>query len=403
MTLLSENAPPSDARADYPVAGYARHDAYFKAHDLQTPCLLLDLDLVAERLGALRQALPNVEVYYAVKACAAPELLSLMAQLGCGFDVASTGEMDMCVAAGADPATFSFGHTVKTHAAIKDAWRRGVRLFAFDSREELAKIADAAPGADVVCRLRVETTGSLFGPVSRKFGCGEPDAVELLVEAVRLGLRPKALTFHVGSQQREPSDWDLAIAGCARITEKLAVHGIELDLLNLGGGLPTQYGEALPRLSAYADAIHASLARHYPSTPRLMIEPGRFLSGDAGLIRSEVVLTTTRTDTGTRWVYVDTGRFGGLSETEGEVVRFPLVPLRDGRPLGTPVAPAVLAGPTCDPADVLYEHTPRQLPADLTAGDQLDFLAAGAYTAPYASVGFNGFAPLRTYCFGGGI
>ena len=405
MTLLSENTPPNEALADYPVARYARHDAYFKAHDdVQTPCLLLDLDMVAERLRSLREALPNVEVYYAVKACAAPELLRLMVRLGCGFDVASTGEIDMVLAAGADPAMLSFGHTVKTRSAIEDAWKRGVKLFAFDSPEELAKIADAAPGAEVVCRITVDTTGSQWGPTSRKFGCGGPEqAVELLLQAARLGLRPKALTFHVGSQQREPSDWDIAISRCATITRELAAHGVEIEVLNLGGGLPSQYGDALPQLSAYADAIYASLARHFPNTPRLLIEPGRFLSGDAGLIRSKVVLATTRADTGKRWVYVDVGRFGGLAETEGEVIRFPLVALRDGTGLDSPAAPAVLAGPTCDPADVMYEREPRRLPIDLTAGDQLDFLAAGAYTAPYASVAFNGFAPMRTYCFGGAL
>lgn len=405
MTLLSEQTPPDEAVADYPVARYARHDAYFKAHDLPTPCLLLDLDMVVERHRSLREALPDVDVYYAVKACAAPELLKLMVRLGCGFDVASTGEIEMVVAAGADPATLSFGHTVKTHAAIADAWKRGVKLFAFDSVEELAKIADAAPGAEVVCRISVETSGSQWGPTSRKFGCGGPEhAVEQIREAARLGLKPKALTFHVGSQQREPSDWDIAIARCATITEELAGHGIELELLNLGGGLPSTYNEAVPQVSAYADAIYTSLARHYPSTPRLMIEPGRFLSGDAGLIRSTVVLATTRAaDEGRRWVYVDTGRFGGLAETEGEVIRFPLVALRDGTVLDSPATPAVLAGPTCDPADTLYERTPRRLPIDLTAGDHLDFHATGAYTAPYASVGFNGFEPLRTYCFGGAI
>ena len=182
MTLLSENTPPNEALADYPVARYARHDAYFKAHDLQTPCLLLDLDMVAERHQSLREALPNVEVYYAVKACAAPELLRLMVRLGCGFDVASTGEIDMVLAAGADPAMISFGHTVKTHSAIEDAWKRGVKMFAFDSPEELAKIADAAPGADVVCRLRWTPPGRSGGRRAASSAAARPEhAVELLL------------------------------------------------------------------------------------------------------------------------------------------------------------------------------------------------------------------------------
>ena len=403
MTMLSEHAPPDETGTRYPVARYARHDAYFRSHDLQTPCLLLDLDIVADQYRKLRDVLPDAEVYYAVKACAAPELLRLLVGLGCGFDVASTGEIDMCLAAGADPATLSFGNTVKKPSAIDDAWRRGVTLFAFDSAEELVKIAAKAPGASLVCRITVETTGAQW-PISRKFGCGEPGrAVELLLDACHLGLHPKALTFHVGSQQREPENWDIGISRCATVTRELAAHGVEIELLNLGGGLPSRYDDALPGLDQYAAAIHESLARHYPITPRLIIEPGRFLPGDAGLIRSEVVLATAR-GTGEnekRWVYVDIGRFGGLAETEGEAIRFPLVPLRDGGPLTSPTSPGVLAGPTCDSADVLYERAPRDLPVDLAAGDQLDFLATGAYTAPYASVGFNGFEPLHTHCFGG--
>lgn len=342
--------------------------------------------------------MPSAAIYYAVKANADPELLRTLVAIGCGFDVASTGEIDACIAAGAEPELISFGNTVKKESAIRYAHERGIRLYSIDSAAELEKIARSAPGADVCCRIIVRTTGAQW-PISRKFGCTEEDAVDLLRQARSLGLNPRGSTFHVGSQQRRPGSWQSGVAAAARVAAKLAAEGIELDLLNLGGGLPVRYDAGVPGLTAYATAINNSVAEHFRHVPNLIIEPGRYLPGDAGLIRSEVVLVVNR-EHGRRWVYVDVGRFGGLAETEGEAIAYPLVARRPGGEFAGEQAPAVVAGPTCDSADVLYEQTPVLLPADLRPGDHIDFLATGAYTTPYASVGFNGFPPLPTYCFG---
>jgi ornithine decarboxylase len=387
----------------FPVPAYARHDAYFRRHGLSTPCLLLDLDAVSESLRRLALEMPGAEIYYAVKACAEPPLLRLLAESGCGFDVASPGEIDLCLAAGADVTRLSYGNTVKKARDIGYAHRLGIRVFAFDSAQELAKIAEAAPGSDVICRLTVVTTGAQW-PISRKFGCRPHDAAAWLRHAAELGLNPCGLTFHVGSQQRNPESWDTGIAVAGQLAAQLAADGIELPLLNLGGGLPAGYDSSLPPLGTYGKAIRDSLRRHFPRPPRLIIEPGRYLPADAGLVRSEVVSVVERHEPSSRrWVYVDVGRFGGMAETEGEAIRFPLVATRDAGPVGGRQGPAVLAGPTCDSADVLYEHEPVMLPLDLRAGDHLDFLAAGAYTRPYASVGFNGFPPLPVHCFAGPV
>lgn len=396
--MTRTTAPDQDTT---PLPSYARHDAYFTAHRLTTPCLIMDLDVVAERYRQLRAALPEAEVFYAVKANADPRLLRTLARLGCGFDVASPREIDFCLGAGANPANVSYGNTVKKEQDIRYAHERGVRLYSVDSVEELTKLAVAAPGALVCCRVTVTSTGAQW-PISRKFGCDPEQAVELMRRATTLGLLPYGVTFHVGSQQRNPASWGDGIAEAARVIDTLAAEGIALPLLNLGGGLPARYDAELPQLRGYADAIRAALATIGTTPRRLIIEPGRYLPGDAGMIRSQVVLVTTRTHPQRRrWVYVDIGRFGGLAETEGEAISYPLAASRPGGDLGAELGPAVLAGPTCDSADVLYEQTPRQLPTDLRPGDYLDFHATGAYTTPYASVGFNGFAPLPTYCFGG--
>ncbi|MEO6703553.1 MAG: type III PLP-dependent enzyme [Jatrophihabitantaceae bacterium] len=396
-------AEAAEVRADYPqqpVVDYDRHRTIFSANQLSTPRLLLDLDVVAAQYRHLQLLVPGGEIYYAVKANAEPAVLSLLTSLGCGFDVASPGEIAACLRAGASPDRLSYGHPVKKSADISHAFGIGIRLFAFDSAAELDKLALAAPGCEVMCRVTVGSAGAQW-PISRKFGCAPHEAVSLLRYAQSLGLRPAGITFHVGSQQREPARWHDAIGVMAGIISALAAEGIGIDILNVGGGLPARYDPELPNLASYAQAMLTGLQRHELAPSRLIVEPGRYLVADAGLIRSEVVLAVTRAEpSGHRWIYVDVGRFSGLAETEGEAIRFPLVAMRGDRPAPGPLAEAVVAGPTCDSADTLYELN-RPLLAQVSEGDYLDFLATGAYTSTYSSVGFNGFEPLPTSCFAG--
>ena len=277
-----------------------------------------------------------------------------------------------------------------------------MRLFAFDSREELLKLAAAAPGAAVFCRLLTPSVGADW-PLSRKFGCAPDMAADLLLEAARLGLAPCGVSFHVGSQQRDPAQWEPAIARAAAVMGEVRRRSggrVLLRMLNLGGGFPAQYLEDVPAVEAYAAAIRAATQRHFPEDgpvprPRLMVEPGRYLVADAGVLRTEVVLVARKSYSDPeRWVYLDAGVFGGLAETLGEAIRYRLATARDG----TPTGPVVLAGPTCDSLDVLYERHRYQLPLDLAAGDQLDILSAGAYTSAYCTDGFNGFFPMPVHC-----
>jgi ornithine decarboxylase len=204
------------------------------------------------------------------------------------------------------------------------------------------------------------------------------------------------VSFHVGSQQTDPQAWTRSIAHAARIFRACAHRGVPLDLLNLGGGLPGHYETAIPPLSDYADAIEGALAREFGrSRPRILIEPGRYLAADAGVLRSEVLLISKKAPHAPeRWVYLDAGIFNGLYETLGERIRYRIRTRHDG----SACSPAVIAGPTCDSTDILYQRTRYDLPLDLAVGDHVDFLSAGAYTASYASVEFNGFSPIRIYC-----
>ena len=371
--------------------------AYLAEERPATPVLVLDLDVVAARYDKLQAAIPDSEIFYAVKANPAAEILRLLVARGASFDVASAGEVDLCLQAGADPTLISYGNPIKKRSDIAYAFNKGVRLFAFDSEAELEKLAEVAPGAEVFCRILTSNEGADW-PLSRKFGCDLDMATDLLATAAKLELAPIGVSFHVGSQQRNPSQWDAPLAQVAWMFDELAEKGIELSLVNLGGGFPAIYRSSVPPIAAYGDAIRKSIQRHFNhrgSQPRIIAEPGRYLVADAGVIATEVVLVSRKAYTDdTRWVFLDIGRYGGLAETEGEAIAYMIDTPHDGGPTGA----VVLAGPTCDSVDVMYEHADYHLPLALTEGDIVHILSTGAYTSTYASVAFNGFPPLRVVC-----
>lgn len=363
----------------------------------ETPCLVLDVDVVRRRYGALRAALPDARICYAVKANPDPAVVAELVGLGSSFDVASPGEIDLCLGLGASPETISYGNPIKKRAHVAHAHDRGVRLFATDSESDVDNIAELAPGAQVFCRLLVGDAGSRT-PFGRKFGCAPDEAVRLLHRAADRGLDPCGVSFHIGSQQLDPVAWEHGVAAARRAFEGLAERGVEPRVVNLGGGLPATYTQQAPDLDAYAARIELALDEHFgPDRPELLVEPGRHLVGDAGVLRSEVVLVTPDSGGAGRWVYLDIGRYNGLAETEGEAITYRISTARDGDPPG----PVVLAGPTCDGDDVLYQHNRYELPLTLRQGDWVELLSSGAYTASYSSVGFNGFAPLPTHVVDG--
>jgi ornithine decarboxylase len=361
----------------------------------ETPCLVVDLDVVAEAYQTLRTYLPLAKVFYAVKANPAGEIVDLLRGLGSSFDVASRGEIELCLGRGVTPERLSFGNTIKKERDVAYAYEQGVRLFAFDSAAELEKLARSAPGARVFCRILVDGAGAEW-PLSRKFGCAPEMAVELLRAAKQQGLEPYGVSFHVGSQQTNLDQWDSAVGRAARMFSLLAEADITLRMVNIGGGFPAHYRGEVPGVERYAAAVMAAVTRYFGNDlPEIIIEPGRSLVGDAGIIQSEVVLISQKAaGDAKRWIYLDVGKFNGLAETMDESIKYRIRTPADGGATGA----TVIAGPTCDSADILYEKTEYRLPMALKVGDKVQILSTGAYTSSYASVGFNGFTPIKTYC-----
>ncbi|AEV28950.1 diaminopimelate decarboxylase [Sphaerochaeta pleomorpha str. Grapes] len=361
----------------------------------ETPLIVIDLAQIKDNYQELTTLFPQASIYYAVKANPAVEILSLLDSQKSNFDVASRYELDQLLALGVEGSRISFGNTIKKATDIAYFYEKGVRLFASDSEQDIRNLAEHAPNSKIYVRLLPEESSSADWPLSRKFGCSTEMAFDLIVLAQKLGLEPFGLSFHVGSQQRDIEQWGNAISRCAALAKELKeTKQIEIRMLNMGGGFPATYKLPNAPLEEYASKINFYLEREFGDDHlQIIIEPGRSLAADSGTLVTQVILVSKKSTGGTpRWVYVDAGLFNGMIETLDESIKYRIVSEKTG-----PTDNVILAGPTCDSMDVMYEKEKVELPLDLKQGDRLYIRSAGAYTASYASVAFNGFPPIQTF------
>ncbi|QQD24834.1 type III PLP-dependent enzyme [Venatoribacter cucullus] len=378
----------------YDAETFARLKTFSDQHD--TPFMVLDSKTFTRQLDELIEAFPYAKTYYAIKANPMPELLRILRDRGCCFDVASRYELDKVMAEGVTGDRISYGNTIKKPKDIRYFYEKGVTLFATDSEADLRNIAKAAPGSRVFVRILTEGSETADWPLSRKFGCQTDMAMDLCLLARDLGLVPYGISFHVGSQQRDIGAWDSAIAKVKVIFERLKDEdGVNLRMINLGGGFPANYISRTNDLKTYAEEITRFLREDFGDEfPEIILEPGRSLVANAGLLVSEVVLISRKDRTSLhRWVFTDIGKFGGLIETMDESIKYPLFVEKKGE-----TEEVVLAGPTCDSADILYENYKYELPLNLAMGDRLYWFSTGAYTTTYSAIEFNGFPPLKSFC-----
>ncbi|MDD4527699.1 MAG: type III PLP-dependent enzyme [Candidatus Margulisbacteria bacterium] len=362
----------------------------------QTPFLIVSLEKVAQNYDDLKKNLPYAKIYYAVKANPDEKVLKLLAKRGSNFDTATIYELDQLLELGVSPDRISFGNTIKKEEDIAYAYEKGIRMYATDSIVDLLKISRAAPESKVFFRL-LSSGGDADWPLSKKFGVYPDTAYKLAKKAKKLGLIPYGLSFHVGSQQREIGQWDNAIAKCKYLFDALKKDGIELKMINMGGGFPANYVQPTQSLEVYADEITRFLEEDFPEgLPEIIIEPGRSIVADSGVMVSEVVMVTKKTKLDTyRWVFLDVGKFNGLIETIDESIKFPIFTEKHAN--SKKISDVIIAGPTCDSADIMYEDFKYTLADSLKEQDRVFILTTGAYTYSYCSVCFNGFPPLKVY------
>ncbi|MFF2354739.1 type III PLP-dependent enzyme [Kitasatospora sp. NPDC058115] len=366
--------------------------------------IIFDLDGIEAQYDALLSELPGIDVRFAMKACPVDEVLDCLAARGAGFDAAGPQEITQALRTGVPVGRIHYGNTVKSDRQIAEAYRLGVRDFATDSLADVAALAEHAPGARVFCRLATTGEGALWG-LSRKFGCSPEDAVRVLTAARDAGLIPAGLSVHVGSQQLTVEAWQSALDTLAVVIEETARHGILLQHVNLGGGLPAlgvldRLGHPLqPPVDKMFAVIREGMEylREVSAGPLdFLLEPGRHLVADHGAIRAHVTRLTERQQLGgerSHWLYLSCGKFNGLYEMDGLRYR-----LEFPAHAGAPTVPAVIAGPTCDSDDAYDEGAGVPVPRDAASGDPVWILSCGAYATSYTTRGFNGFPPLPHSC-----
>ncbi|CAE6943076.1 MULTISPECIES: type III PLP-dependent enzyme [Pseudomonas] len=377
----------------YPRATFQKMKEFADQHE--TPFVVIDTQIISKAYDDLKAGFDFAKIYYAVKANPAVEIIELLKDKGSSFDIASIYELDKVMGCGVSPDRISYGNTIKKAKDIRYFYEKGVRMFSTDSEADLRNIAKAAPGSKIYVRILTEGSTSADWPLSRKFGCQTDMALDLLILAKQLGLDPYGVSFHVGSQQRDIDVWDAAIAKVKVIFERLKEEdGIVLRMINMGGGFPANYIQRTNSLETYAEEIIRFLKDDFgDDLPEIILEPGRSLISNAGILVSEVVLVSRKSRTAVeRWVFTDVGKFSGLIETMDEAIKFPIWTEKKGE-----MEEVVIAGPTCDSADIMYENYKYGLPLNLASGDRLYWLSTGAYTTSYSAVEFNGFPPLKSF------
>src|SRR6056297_1594293 len=360
------------------------------AEILDTPFLALDLSYVEQNYKNLKNSINNVDVYYAVKANSHSDILTLLKNLGGSFDAASRGEINKLLSLGVDPNKISFGNTIKKESDIKYAWENGITVFAVDSEMEVEKIARNAPEAKVYGRISTSSNDADW-PLSDKFGTDVDHVISILEYAHRKGLNAYGVSFHVGSQSYNKFKWKEAILNASEVFEKLALKGIHLKLLNLGGGMPVQHVKPIPEVKEIGDVINESIKEYlyWVDGLKVITEPGRSMVGNAGIMASRVMLRSRK---GTKnWIYLDVGVFHGLMETI-ENFRYEVVV---DRKENHETMSMTLAGPSCDSVDTIYDEI--DLPVDIDYNDVVYFMNTGAYTIEYASPQFNGITPPEVF------
>lgn len=344
----------------------------------RTPALVINKRLIRERYQEFRDQFKGARLYYALKANPHPGIVQLLQEMGCEFEISSLGELELLLRLGVPSYRVISGNPVKERSFVEQAHASGIDLFALDSYAEIEKLAECAPGSRVTVRLSVPNEGSEW-PLSKKFGVESEHAAELLRRAGDRGLKPVGVTFHVGSQCTRAATWATAIEKSRVVWQLAAERGLELNLLNVGGGFPIEYLKPVPSIADIAEVIHGSVAGAFPAGVDLAIAPGRALVGEAGILSATVIARAERDSK--PWFYLDIGVFNGLMESVGGI-KYRIMTGKDG-----PAIQCVLAGPSCDSFDVI--STEAELP-DLQVGDRVRIMSAGAYTTAYASH-FDGF------------
>lgn len=357
-----------------------------------TPYFLVSQSAIRNKVEEFKTAFPDVELHYAMKANGERQVLEIISQLDCGFEVGSIYELRKLIALGVETARIIYGTAVKPRKQIQEAHFHGVNMFACDSLQELQKISEGAPNSKVFIRVSVDDGSSAF-KFSEKFGTEKGMLVPLLLEARNKGLDPFGVSFHVGSQSKDPHAWSKAIQRLKEPITELIKEGIRLSAINIGGGFPCNYSSLSDNhtLQPIADSIH-NVLYELPYPMMLFMEPGRAIVAEAVILVATVIAIVKRREIS--WLFLDAGVYNGLFESmayQGST-KYRVTMLSDHK--SDELMSFSIAGPTGDSPDIIIKDV--MLPANIREGDKVVVHNTGAYTLSVCS-DFNGFPKPNVY------
>ncbi len=349
------------------------------AREYGTPLLVLSLEQIEKNYRLLRTHLPRVKVFYAIKANPHRRILELMRDLGSNFDVASDGEIMELSSLGVDGSRMIYANPMKTVNGLRACRNAGVGKMTFDSAGEIDKMARECPGATVLLRIRIDNS-SAHVDLNKKFGAAREQALELLLKARDAGLDAAGIAFHVGSQTTSADPYLYALDIAREIFEEAAAAGMQLRIMDIGGGFPIPEPKVRFNLQEMLNQINARLDEDFPGV-EIWAEPGRFICGTAVNLITSVIGVTERG--GQPWYFLDEGLYGTFSGVLFDQWDFKLISFKEGEQVA-----ATFAGPSCDSLDIMFrgKMTVRQ-----EEGDLILVPICGAYTSASATT-FNGFS-----------
>jgi ornithine decarboxylase len=362
------------------------------AREHRTPLVVVDHEILRRNYATFKRHLPTVQAYFAVKANAEPAIVRTFYHAGASFDVASLPEFMLVYEnikhlPPKEQQDFIWDKIIYANPTkpkeTLQALDRYKPLVTYDNPGELKKIAQFAPHAGVVLRLRVPNTGSMV-ELSSKFGCDPGEAVDLILAAFDLGLVVEGISFHVGSQCTNFENFVQALEISAAIMKEAKSRGREIKILDIGGGFPAPYDRHVKPFSALARKINTEIERLFAKDIQILAEPGRFLVATAATSVARIIGRAVRD--GKTCYYIDDSVYHTFSGIIFDHCPYHLQAFKKGK---TEVCSVF--GQTCDALDTisLSEELPPLEVEDLVYSENI-----GAYSSASATW-FNGFPPAK--------
>ncbi len=342
----------------------------FRKTDLDSPLLLLSRSAVGRNYQALKSALPRVNIHYAIKPNNHETIIEEVYRSGGNFDVCSAGEIDLVLKTGINPASLIHSHPIKSIREFDLAVGKGIRTFVVDNFDEVKKLSRYTnEKLKILIRFRINSNTQAVVNLQYKFGCTTDEVLDLARQIKQRGHEYHGLCFHIGSQCTTPHNYVEAITTAHNLIQQLDQSGFDTQMLDIGGGFPVEYIEAIPPIEEFCKPINEALTKHIRPGVKVVSEPGRFIAATPVILVCTVIGKSIRD--GKYWYYLDDGLYSTFSGILYDSCQYPVITNKVGDQ-----KLSVLSGPTCDSFDVMYDGL--MIP-EHEVGDRMIFTSTGAY------------------------